>query len=171
MSIYSDTLKRALSDSDIRRLIPGIKVFEYRDLPKLIKNFTCPMSFVLLYETSKNFGHWTSVYYDKKSNTATFFDPYGFSVDSELSFAPKKLRKNLNENYPYLTVLLNMWRKYYGVKLFQNKYDYQMHLRGDDMCGQWNVLYQNARRSGLTDQQFFTHARKLNDYDVAKLIR
>ena len=99
-----------LSDSDITRILGKYcKILEYKDLSKY-KNineiFTKDNDyFVLLYELAPQSGHWTGVL--KYANVIEFFDPYGMQADKELAWISKSARAKLNEQYPYLSTLIN----------------------------------------------------------------
>ena len=96
----------ALSDKDIMRLIKGkANLLTYTELQKYnnIDQVLGPYSaLVLLYETSKNFGHWVCVF-KVNENTIEHFDSYGLKPDDELKFIPEYFREVNYEEIPHLT--------------------------------------------------------------------
>ena len=122
----SDISKIPLTDSDIRKYIPDIKIVNYDDLSKvnsivqLLPNKKD--AFILIYESQPNVGHWVCVIREDKK--IVFFDPYGYRPDKFLSFTPKNMRKVLNQEIPHLTLLLNEALDL-GFKVFFNEFEFQ----------------------------------------------
>ena len=105
----SDVSKIPLTDSDIRKYIPNVKILNYDDLSKVNSIIQILPSkkdaFILIYEAQPNIGHWVCIIRENK--TIIFFDPYGYRPDKFLSFTPQNMRKVLNQEIPHLTLLLN----------------------------------------------------------------
>lgn len=87
---------------------------------------------IILYLTSKNYGHWVCLFQQDK-NTLSFFDSYALMPDDELKFVPINFRIHNNEYYPHLTYLLynsGYDIDYNSVKLQSDKTD-------TTTCGRW----------------------------------
>lgn len=126
----------ALSDKDIMRLIKGkANLLTYTELQKYnnIDQVLGPYSaLVLLYETSKNFGHWVCVF-KVNENTIEHFDSYGLKPDDELKFIPEYFREVNYEEIPHLTYLLYNS----GYNVIYNEFKLQKKKKGINTCGRW----------------------------------
>lgn len=94
--------QQPMSDSDIRDVLPGIRIYMYRELAAMAVLPRLP--FVLLYETSPHYGHWVAVL--ETPQGIEHFDSYGYRPDDELSFIPKQYRRVVNAGSPQLVRLL-----------------------------------------------------------------
>jgi len=118
---------------------------------------------VLLYETKRNFGHWTLVF-RLDNDTVEFFDSYSLKPDDELKFIPEYFRIENNQLLPHLTYLLYTS----GYKVEYNDYKLQKKLRDMNTCGRHVVsrlLFRNLdidkyakmiKKSGLLPDIFVT---------------
>lgn len=102
-------LYQPLSDGDIRNHIPDVKIIKYNQLDEYntIEQLL-PRTHdyvVILTELKENNGHWLALLRDDK--TLIFFDSYGFRPDKHLLWTPKYLRKQLGQDEPHLSYLLN----------------------------------------------------------------
>jgi hypothetical protein len=101
--------RRELSDADIRRALPGIKIWTQPELAKLRSVddlFDDQGRAVILFLTrSKREGHWTALW-RTPSGELEFFDSYGRSPDSERAWLSPAQRRRLGETEPVLTQLL-----------------------------------------------------------------
>jgi len=129
----------ALSGEDIYKALgKKTKVMTYADLrdydniDQLFKKYD---NIVILYETSKSFGHWVALYKARKG-VITFFDSYGMKPDDELKFIPKNFRKENDTNYPLLTYLL--YKSGYKVEFNQHKL--QKDLSDVSTCGRHVIV-------------------------------
>jgi len=90
------------SGEDIMNVCRGeTKVLTYKDLNKYkhIDEILDPYdNFVLLYETTPDYGHWTCVIRHPDKNKIEFFDPYGYGIDEQFKFVKKKGINGKNEN-------------------------------------------------------------------------
>ena len=104
-----DRVGEALSDADIRRLLPGAKILKYSDLSRVSSLFDLlpkVSDYVfILYEDSVNRGHWTLVS-RPADGVAEYFDSYGGPPDAPLRWTAKERRSALGERQPYLSILL-----------------------------------------------------------------
>jgi hypothetical protein len=88
---------------------------------------------IILYETMKNFGHWTLLL-KHSNNILEFFDPYGLNVDEELNFNNNfYVRTHNNIQVPHLSYLINKS----GYELITNKKKLQQFLEHINTCGRW----------------------------------
>jgi len=88
---------------------------------------------VLLYQTSKNYGHYVAVW--EHNNIIFFSDSYGGIVDSQLRYVPHDLKTELNSNHNYLIKL--MYES--GKKVEFNQYKLQSREPDVATCGRWSV--------------------------------
>ena len=83
-------------------------IITYTDLAKyddIYNAFNGKDALVILFLTSKNFGHWVTLI-DHGNHHLEFFDSYAMEPDAQLKFVPKNFRKVSNQDYPHLTWLL-----------------------------------------------------------------
>lgn len=132
-------MEKALSESDILDIIDGkARVMTYQELQKyndLNKALGKHGAIVLLYTTSKNYGHWVALF-KVNDNLVEFFDSYGYPPDDELKFVPEYFRKNNYGDYPHLTSLLYDS----GYNIIYNEYQLQKEKKGINTCGRWVAL-------------------------------
>lgn len=126
---------KTFNDSDIRNLTGSNNIVSYHNLGRyynvdelLDHNGVV----IILYETSYNVGHWTTLF-KINNNTLEFFDSLGFKVDEELNEVPKNMRPVLNEMKPHLSYILD--RSPY--KVIQNTYPLQEYKHHINTCGRW----------------------------------
>lgn len=128
-----------LSGSDIHRMCKGkVRIIVYEDMEKYTKVddiFDQWNATIILYETRKNFGHWTLLL--KHSDTVLeFFDSYGLKVDEELKFDHNyNSRIHNGQVVPHLTYLLGLS----NYELIQNRKKLQLLLKDVNTCGRWVV--------------------------------
>lgn len=150
--------KYDLSGDDIMRMCKNkVKIISYEDMEnyKILDDiFDNNNATIILYETKKNFGHWTLLL-KTSSNVLEFFDPYGLKPDEEL-----KMDNNYNTRLhngvlvPHLTYLLNDS----SYKLNYNKKRLQQFLKDINTCGRWCVSRVLMRHLDLsTYQKLFTN--------------
>ena len=116
---------------------------------------------ILLFETKRNFGHWTAIFYqDENRNSLEFFDSYGFYPDEELDYAKY-------DNTPYLTDLLKKSKLPY----IYNKKKLQVFAHEINTCGRWTSLRIVFRNLGLAQfQRLFQRNQYYNgDFFVSAL--
>jgi hypothetical protein len=88
-ALFEQNMNKELTDTDMRRLLPGIPIMTYTDLfgYKSLSDLMRKGAAVILYpNTSIQEGHWTGVLYtvdDRGKKVIEFFDPYGISPDRE----------------------------------------------------------------------------------------
>lgn len=129
-----EVMAYSLSNTDIQKLLPGIKIISYPELHNydtidevLDKQGRC----IILYLTENaNTGHWIALL--KRGNTIEFFDPYGgmWPDDQAEWLSPEKLRE-LDQEIPRLTQLL----EHSNYKLTNNPYHLQQDKDDINTCG------------------------------------
>lgn len=140
--MQNDILKKlgkiSLSGEDIynalhkkTNIITYAQLRDYKSIDELLKPSG---SIVILYETSKGFGHWVCLY--KDGSKIVFFDPYGLKPDEELKFIPKHFRKENGTNYPLLTYLLYKS----GKNIEYNNHRLQRSLKDANTCGRHCIV-------------------------------
>jgi hypothetical protein len=135
-----DKLFQPLSDLELRKLLPpDVPIVRYEELEKydtieeLLPN--ARSAIVLFVSTvEKDSGHFTALM--RSNKRIMFFDPYGLRVDKNLLFAKKHLRKEFNQNIPFLSYLLNK-AKDDGFKVSFNEVKYQSNDKHIQTCGYW----------------------------------
>jgi hypothetical protein len=171
MNTINEIIKTPMSGDDILNYLPNCKIISYNDL-EYYKNINDLLindksHCIILYETSKNEGHWCSIY--KSKNTINFFDPYGGIPDSQLGYINCKQRKPLNQSHTYLTDLFN---KFAG-NIFYNDVDYQNETDKDvSTCGRHCVynlkcfLNDNMQLDKYYHHMFNLKKKYKKSYDV-----
>lgn len=131
-------MDKMLSSGDIvRDLNYSVVVMTYSDLQRfnsIERAFGRYDSIVLLYETSRNVGHWVCVFINDLGQIE-HFDSYGLYPDDELKFIPEYFRVSNYDRIPHLTYLLYKSKR---VVLY-NDYALQLMAKGINTCGKWVV--------------------------------
>lgn len=86
-------------------------------------------SFVLLYLSKSDYGHWCCVI--QHPDRIEFFDPYGTFIDDELKHISGDFRKKSDQMFPHLTELLYNS----GLPIEYNQYRFQKHGKNINTCG------------------------------------
>ena len=127
------TKKIALGDDDIHNFFPKAKILTYDKLKKYQNiDQLLPKEkdyIIILYLNSKYSGHWIALMKDGK--TIEFFDSYGGSPDSQLSWNDKNKLESLGVKDAYLTNILNNS----DYKVVHNKVKYQKKNSDIKTCG------------------------------------
>lgn len=137
-------------------------VIEYSELSgvasldSILVNNCC----LILYENEPGQGHWTCII--KRGNTYDFFDPYGYSVDSEFRYIPVEMQRQLHEVRGRLKKLL-------GNNFVENTHQYQGLADGINTCGRWTGL--RCLFSDYSEDDFYKliQANKVNDKKLVQL--
>jgi len=150
--IIENAEKVSLSENDILRLTNNqVNIVVYEDLlnfKSIDDVFDGKQGIVLLFQNSKNVGHWTLLY-RLKQKTLFFFDPYGFKMDSEIKWSKYLVQQGFLQQ-PTLSYLI----KNSPYKVLQNDIRYQTLSDGSSTCGRWCIVRFNYRH--LTDRDFKT---------------
>lgn len=110
------------SADDMERILGhGTRFLTYPDLARAesIEELFRKGFFVLLYEHSRNVGHWCCVI--RFPNRIEVFDSYGIKPDDELKFTPRHFREKNHMQFPHLTWLLYQS----GVQIEYNHHKFQ----------------------------------------------
>jgi len=125
-----------------------VSIMEYsqlqmiNDINDLFINVNCV---ALLYETKKDYGHWTAII-KHNENTIEFFDPYGLSPDEELKYASYHVRTNEDGLLvPHLSYLF----KISGFNIIHNKVRVQKFLPDVNTCGRHIALRIKFKKTAL----------------------
>ncbi len=126
--------KISLSGNDILKLtnnkcnvIIYHDLVNYRTLDQALGKYG---AFVVLYETSKNYGHWCCCI-KINNKLVEFFDPISNKPDKEFKWVPDMYKQN-----PYLSHLM----KESKYQLSYNHIKFQKNIRGVNTCGRWCAL-------------------------------
>ncbi len=163
----------ALSDKHIFNILGGKNnLVLYPDLIKyssidevLGPNGMC----VLLFEAKKNYGHWCCLW-KLDENTVSFFNSYGGFPDDSLKFIPEHFAEISNQNYPYLSILLDKS----PYELTYNERQYQKKGKGINTCGRHCSVRLICRH--MDDDQynefikFFTKRYSINPDELVTLL-
>jgi hypothetical protein len=138
--VIKDAEQFDLSGSDIlyithnkTRLLPYEDLKLYDSLDQLFQPYG---SFVLLYQTSQNVGHWVAII-NRGNRLLEFYDPYGLAPDEELNINNQfHLRQHGGVITPHLTALIRRdnWRVKYNNKQLQR------FLEDINTCGRYCAL-------------------------------
>lgn len=125
---------RPLSMDEMQELLPGVRIYIYRQLAEMQE--LPPLPFVLLYEIEPNNGHWVLV--TETPEGIEHFDSYGLKPDGEFSFVPLMFRAKSGQASPHLVkLLLDTGRpiNFSGAKLQSVRAPYAT-------CGRWVTVRQ-----------------------------
>lgn len=155
---YTGELAKMMSDQDFCRYFGGgveQKIVKYADLKKYKTiNDLLPLDkdyVVILVESAKNSGHWTSVV--RNGNKFTQFDPYGDgTIDDELKFIPDSVKRMLGEKPNELKRLFKT--KLPGQTVEQNRVALQSKTPNVDTCGRWSIAFILMSQLGYTLPEF-----------------
>jgi len=140
--------QRALSDDDIKRLLPGISIIRYPDLASVsdLQNVADANNrLVIFYETEdRDTGHWTCVFKQTPMSGWTFFDPYGLRPDSERSYLTNAEAMRNGESAALLGPLL-------GTNGDYDHYDFQSWDGGVETCGRHCAVRLMNQSTGNAD--------------------
>jgi hypothetical protein len=158
----NDLMKVAISEDDIRLIYPNALILTYNNLSDyndIMELFNNNNYCFLLYETKKNFGHWTVII--KHDDSYEFFDSYGFKPDSELKFSPPYFRLCNNMIYPKLTLLLYNS----NCNIEYNNKQLQAYKNNIFTCGRW-CLFRCLKSNISIDDfiKFFNNVKNPDEY-------
>ena len=143
-----EILEYPLSDSDIKKILPGLNVISYpelNDMTHIDQAFDRDGRCMILYLTEdEHTGHWVCMI--KKGNNIEYFDPYGgYKPDGESKWLSKDKLEELDQDYPTLTKLIRD-SKY---NLRSNPYKFQKDKNDIATCGRHCVSRLYFRKLSL----------------------
>jgi len=159
MSNLYENAEISLSDLDVKQNLPNVKIVKYEEL----KNYNSIQELlpnkVDAIVNRPNCGHWLAIL--RNINQIHFFDSYGYRPDKQLLWTEKYMRKELNQDFPFLSLLLNKAVDD-GFKVSFNEVQYQKKDDGINTCGRW-VIYRirDFLQNRRTPQQFKKHIESL----------
>lgn len=136
-------MNKSLSNEDILKLTDyKCNILIYKQLAEIdnlddiwkIENgiyYPC----IILYETTKNYGHWTC-FIRINSRVIEHFDPYNYKVDEELKFVSENYR-NKDTALPHLSYLIS---KSNYKTIISNNFRLQQLKKNVSTCGRWCSL-------------------------------
>jgi len=146
-----------MGDDNIRQYLPGAKVLKYSELADVENIFELlprPKTyFFLLYEQSYNSGHFVVVnrYIDNGKDTICFFCSYGSKIDAPLFWNSQAKNRELGQDQPYLSQLLQKS----GKNIQYNRVQYQSKTSPKATCGAFATLWIKANlRDDMNLQEF-----------------
>jgi hypothetical protein len=128
-----------IGDNEIHKYFPKEKIFSYSQLADKSLHDLLPDardSCFILYESSKNNGHWVCLcrYLDGQQPIIEFCDSYGGAPDSQLKWTPKETRNGLGITRPFLSDILSE-AKDQGMKVIHNTTNFQSKNPAVATCG------------------------------------
>ena len=141
-SKYLKQMKYFVSNYDINNIFKDCKIIKYADLGNykdIYELLPFNMDFVfLLTESEVNSGHWTVLI--RHDNQFEYFDSYGNSPQSILSFTPKFMNNLLGNSWNEdLGKMIKSIKK--SGKFSYNKTEYQdIDFLEIATCGRWCIL-------------------------------
>jgi hypothetical protein len=132
------------SDSFVRKYLGSdAKILKYEELDKFnsIKELLPKKRdfVVMLVETTENCGHWFAIV--RINKTITYFDSYGLRPDKSLLWTDKYTRKSLNQDIPFVSLLLNKAIDE-GFKVYFNEIKFQdITMPKYVTCGLWCISF------------------------------
>ena len=149
--------KYSLSDSDMSW---SCKIITYNELSKYgAIEYLLPKEkafAILLIEDSLDHGHWAGICRFK--NTFMYFDSYGNPVDADLKWTDMATRKQLNEDKPFLSQLLDRSDRdciYNNVKY--QEMDQEINTCGDHIC---SFLY-NMKHNNMDLRDYYMYMKEI----------
>jgi hypothetical protein len=175
MNIIKKNEDIALSNYEIDKKLDGkTKVLKYSALRRFnnINDLLEPYkNFILLFMSKPNYGHWTCVL--KHSNKIEYFDPYGGQSnypDTILDKIDNNIKKETNQNYPYLTKLL--YNSNYPIEY--NNYRFQEMGNSIKTCGRHCIVRILLKDLELEEYYNFMHnlskSYKMNYDEIVTII-
>jgi hypothetical protein len=126
----------ALSETDMKKVIPTLKVISYPDLLKassIDQVLDEKGRLMLLYLTeNRSTGHWVCLLKLRGTNIIEYFDPYGhYKPDGEKKWLTPSKRREFGQDTDYLTELLNSS----GYVIKSNAIPFQKDKADINTCG------------------------------------
>jgi len=137
--LISKSIHSLFSEKDIQAVLPNIPIYTYEELKNKTINDLLPAS-IILYQDTKNMGHWTAVFLDR-NRKINFFDSYGYPPDYQLAFS----RYNRLYDQKYLSNIIKDHNIIYNDIRLQKKIS-------SNTCGRWVVM--RLLMKELTSREF-----------------
>lgn len=172
--LLQEAKKKSLSSDELLNLVKhkaNLMVYseltKYNDLDKAMGKYGC---LILLYETKKNYGHWTCIIKRKSINTNKIiiehFDSYALMPDDELKFVPEYFRDIGKERLPHLTALLYNS----GYPIEYNDHKLQEKMIDVNTCGRWVGMRINLKHLPIEEFiKLFKGDKHFNSDDLVTL--
>lgn len=140
-NIY-EKMSAPLGDADIRKLLNNkVDVIVYEELEKyksIEQLLPGPKSAVIiLYQRQEGYGHWC--FLGRYNKSILFFDPLGNRPDKQLLWTPKYLRKDLGQDIPHVSELLNFALDN-GFRVTFSEIKFQKDADAVNTCGRHCVM-------------------------------
>lgn len=160
-----DSVEYPLSEEDIKRLLPNVRVLIYPELEQfesIDELIEQPNAVVYISHEDEDTieGHWVAIF-RSPDGLPEVFDPYGLGVDKELNFFSRDQRIRTNQYLPWLTALL--------IKSDYDKYWYNhvpFQKEADDIstCGRWVIT--RLAFSRMPYNEFVSLFRNTTDQEI-----
>lgn len=130
-----------MTEDDIRKIIPTLKIMSYKDLlncHNIDEALDHKGRLMLLYLTKNEYtGHWVCLLKRRGTRTIEYFDPYGkeYMPDGEKKWLTPEEAERLGEADDHLSKLL-LCSPY---KIVYNKVPFQQHKNDMNTCGRHSV--------------------------------
>lgn len=128
-----------ISDAQIKKYLPDARIFKYSDLSKY-NNIEELLShdksyFILLIESSPNYGHWVSV--SRLNDVIQYNDPYGLYPSTPIQWNSSNQNDKLGQEHKYLNKLFDKT----PLEVVYNCYDFQNDNSDIATCGRHVITY------------------------------
>ncbi|HLX52494.1 MAG TPA: hypothetical protein VKR58_01040 [Aquella sp.] len=170
MDIINEYKDIALSNSDVLKLVNGKaniilypELVNYNSIDEILEPYGA--CFLLFEARLKPFpyGHWCCLF-KLDNQTIEFFNPYGGYPDDSLEYIPMDIRKQSNQDYPYLSwLMINS-----PYDLTYNEHKFQKHGNNIKTCGRWCAVRLLCRNSNL--EQFTKIFKNKNGDELVTLV-
>lgn len=125
-----------------------VKILVYEDLAPMtnIKDLFSNgyNAIALLYQTSRNNGHWVTILFDHGTLKLTFYDSYGFKIDEELKL------EHYNHEAHLTRIVANSTSLYRDFE--QNTKQMQAKQSDINTCGRYTAL--RCRHKDMSNSEF-----------------
>jgi len=155
-----------LSSDDIYKICGCRNIIMYPNLSKYSDINDCfgdDDKFILFFELSAGgVGHWETCF--RNNNVIYFFDSYGLQPDKCEDYINSNTRLTLNENKPYLTMLLNKAQDE-GVKCIYSTQKYQL-FDGAETCGRHCSI--RLKNMSMNNEDYYNYLNSIKSKNGLK---
>jgi hypothetical protein len=163
-----DPINRSLSGEEIVKLLPEIQIVTYSSLFKVsnIDDILYPTgAAVILYQTKKNYGHWTCIFIRNK--TLCFFDSYAMMPDDpdRLKYVDEEILIQMNETHAFLAELMKNSRY-----KFLDYNEYRQQSKNSTTCGRHVIVRIWLRDFNNKEYNKFMHSTKYSPDELVTIL-
>jgi hypothetical protein len=143
MQNIQNRMFKPMTNFDLERYIGKNKIVKYSNLDELYTNIyellPLPIDFrIILFETTRDSGHWVSVIRNDKKKEMIYLDSYGSPLGTLYRNVSKNSNITLGNQPNAILDLLKTRRK--NIKLIVNTFSFQSITLESETCGRWVIL-------------------------------